>query len=114
MRKNMSRFSGTEEQSEINLTPMLDVVFIMLIFFIVTASFIKQAGIDVLRPEAVTGEQRPTVSVLVAISETGEIWSTRRKSSPPLCAPQSSVCTRKTRRAAWWCRPIRPPRMSDS
>jgi len=82
MRKNMSRFSGTEEQSEINLTPMLDVVFIMLIFFIVTASFIKQAGIDVLRPEAVTGEQRPTVSVLVAISETGEIWVDKKKVEP--------------------------------
>jgi len=82
MRKNMSRFSGTEEQSEINLTPMLDVVFIMLIFFIVTASFIKQAGIDVLRPEAVTGEQRPTVSVLVAISETGEIWVDKKKVQP--------------------------------
>ena len=82
MRKNMSRFSGTEEQSEINLTPMLDVVFIMLIFFIVTASFIKQAGIDVLRPEALTGEQRPTVSVLVAISETGEIWVDKKKVEP--------------------------------
>jgi len=82
MRKNMSRFSGTQEQSEINLTPMLDVVFIMLIFFIVTASFIKQAGIDVLRPEAVTGEQRPTVSVLVAISETGEIWVDKKKVEP--------------------------------
>jgi len=82
MRKNMSRFSGTEEQSEINLTPMLDVVFIMLIFFIVTASFIKQAGIDVLRPEALTGEQRPTVSVLVAISETGDIWVDKKKVEP--------------------------------
>jgi len=82
MRKNMSRFSGTQEQSEINLTPMLDVVFIMLIFFIVTASFIKQAGIDVLRPEALTGEQRPTVSVLVAISETGEIWVDKKKVEP--------------------------------
>jgi len=61
---------------------MLDVVFIMLIFFIVTASFIKQAGIDVLRPEAVTGEQRPTVSVLVAISETGEIWVDKKKVEP--------------------------------
>ncbi len=82
MRKNMSRFSGTEEQSEINLTPMLDVVFIMLIFFIVTASFIKQAGIDVTRPEALTGEQRPTVSVLVAISDTGEIWVDKKKVEP--------------------------------
>jgi len=82
MARNLSRFSGSEEQSEINLTPMLDVVFIMLIFFIVTASFIKQAGIDVNRPEALTGEQRPTVSVLIAISETGEIWVDKKRVDP--------------------------------
>jgi len=75
----MSRFSRTDEESDINLTPMLDVVFIMLIFFIVTATFIKQAGIDVTRPEAVTSEQRPAVSVLVAISSTGEIWIDKKK-----------------------------------
>jgi len=82
MRRNSGRFSVAEEKSDINLTPMLDVVFIMLIFFIVTASFIKQAGIDVFRPEALTGEQRPTVSVLVAISETGEIWIDKKKVDP--------------------------------
>ncbi len=74
MRRAANRFSRTDEESDINLTPMLDVVFIMLIFFIVTATFIKQAGIDVYRPVALTGEQKPTVSVLVAISENGDIW----------------------------------------
>jgi biopolymer transport protein ExbD len=74
MRKDVSRFSRTDEESDINLTPMLDVVFIMLIFFIVTATFIKQAGIDVFRPEAETAETKPTVSVLIAISSAGEIW----------------------------------------
>ena len=47
-----------EDESEINLTPMLDVVFIMLIFFIVTASFVKEAGIDVSRPPAATAERK--------------------------------------------------------
>ena len=42
--------SRSDDDSDLNLTPMLDVVFIMLIFFIVTATFIKQAGIDVFRP----------------------------------------------------------------
>ena len=74
MRRAANRFSRVDEESDINLTPMLDVVFIMLIFFIVTATFIKQAGIDVFRPEALTGEQKPTVSVLVAISSNGDIW----------------------------------------
>ncbi len=67
------------DEAEIDLTPMLDVVFIMLIFFIVTATFIKQAGIEVMRPEALTAEQKPTVSVLVAIGESGEIWIDKQK-----------------------------------
>jgi biopolymer transport protein ExbD len=75
----MNRFSRGDEESDINLTPMLDVVFIMLIFFIVTATFIKQAGIDVLRPPAETAEQKPTVSVLVAISANGDIWIDKKK-----------------------------------
>lgn len=74
MLKRGGRFGGQDEESDINLTPMLDVVFIMLIFFIVTATFIKQPGTDVLRPEAETAEQKPTVSVLVAINSVGEIW----------------------------------------
>ncbi len=68
------RFGGQDEESDINLTPMLDVVFIMLIFFIVTATFIKQPGTEVLRPQAETARQKPTVSVLVAINSVGEIW----------------------------------------
>ncbi len=79
MRREANRFSRTDEESDINLTPMLDVVFIMLIFFIVTASFIKEAGIDVFRPEAMTAEQKPTVSVLIAIGPTGEIWIDKKR-----------------------------------
>lgn len=73
------RFRGQEEESDINLTPMLDVVFIMLIFFIVTATFIKQPGTDILRPDAETAQQKPTVSVLVAINSAGEIWIDKKK-----------------------------------
>ena len=79
MARELGRFSRSEEESDINLTPMLDVVFIMLIFFIVTATFIKQAGIDVLRPEALTAVQKPTVSVLIAIGENGDIWIDKKK-----------------------------------
>ena len=82
MRRQANRFSRTDEDSDINLTPMLDVVFIMLIFFIVTATFIKQAGIDVFRPEAQTGESKPTVSVLVAISGNGDIWIDKKRVEP--------------------------------
>ena len=64
----------SDDDSDINITPMLDVVFIMLIFFIVTATFIKQAGIDVTRPDADTDTPKPLVSVLIAIGPSGDIW----------------------------------------
>jgi biopolymer transport protein ExbD len=71
-----------EEENEINLTPMLDVVFIMLIFFIVTASFIKEAGIQVERPDAPTAEKQEDASILIAISANDEIWIDRRETDP--------------------------------
>ena len=74
---------GQGETSDVNindsLTPMLDVVFIMLIFFIVTATFIKQAGIEVLRPDALTAIQKPTVAILVAVGPSGEIWIDKKR-----------------------------------
>lgn len=74
--------SAVEEETEINLTPMLDVVFIMLIFFIVTASFIKEAGIDVRRPVASEAEPKKKANILVAISPTNEIWIDRKNIDP--------------------------------
>jgi biopolymer transport protein ExbD len=69
----------SEEESEINVTPMLDVVFIMLIFFIVTASFVKESGIDISRPDAATAERKERGNILVAITESGQIWIDRRQ-----------------------------------
>ena len=71
-----------DEESEVNLTPMLDVVFIMLIFFIVTASFVKEAGIDVNRPDAATAEKKTKGNILVAITENGQIWIDKRQVDP--------------------------------
>ena len=79
MSRQLVKRQGSSYEADINLTPMLDVVFIMLIFFIVTATFIKQAGVDVLRPDAQTAEQKPTVSVLVAINGNGDIWIDKKK-----------------------------------
>ena len=81
MHKNQV-FGGEEEENEINLTPMLDVVFIMLIFFIVTASFIKEAGIDVDRPDAPSAESQDDAAILIAISANDEIWIDRRETEP--------------------------------
>ena len=81
MRKGIN-LGQEEESEEINLTPMLDVVFIMLIFFIVTASFIKEAGIDVNRPDAPTSESIADANILIAISPNDEIWIDRRLIDP--------------------------------
>ncbi|MEN7342282.1 MAG: biopolymer transporter ExbD [Pseudomonadota bacterium] len=71
-----------EDESAIDLTPMLDVVFIMLIFFIVTASFIKESGLDVNRPDAPTANKVDDANILVAIGSTNEIWIDRRRIDP--------------------------------
>ena len=79
MRAPLGNLFQEDEAEEINMTPMLDVVFIMLIFFIVTASFVKEAGIDVNRPEAATAVKKERANILVAISDTGEIWINKRQ-----------------------------------
>jgi biopolymer transport protein ExbD len=76
------RRRSAEDDTEINLTPMLDVTFIMLIFFIVTSSFVKEAGIDVSKPAAVTAEVKERGNILVAITEQGEIWVDKRPVDP--------------------------------
>jgi biopolymer transport protein ExbD len=83
MRHHLDDIHVEEEENEINLTPMLDVVFIMLIFFIVTASFIKEAGIDVNRPDAPMTQSKPEESnILVMINANDEIWIERRLIDP--------------------------------
>ena len=73
-----------EEENEINLTPMLDVVFIMLIFFIVTATFIKEAGIQVERPDTFTADSQDDAAILIAISAGDEIWIDRQEREPKM------------------------------
>ncbi len=79
MRRRRARKTDT---SEVNLTPMLDVVFIMLIFFIVTASFVKEAGIEITRPPAATAERLERGNIMVAITANDQIWIDRRPVDP--------------------------------
>jgi biopolymer transport protein ExbD len=80
MRSQLNKMLHEQEESEeINMTPMLDVVFILLIFFIVTASFVKESGIEVNRPEAATAVKKERANILVAISDKGEIWINKRR-----------------------------------
>ncbi len=71
-----------EEAQAIDLTPMLDVVFIMLIFFIVTATFIKETGKEVNRPEATTADEKPKANILIAVGSDNEIWIDKKKVDP--------------------------------
>ena len=78
----MRRFLGVEQEAEegnVDITPMLDVVFIMLIFFIVTATFIKESGIDVDKPEAATAIVEEKASILITIDQKDKIWIDRRQ-----------------------------------
>lgn len=73
------RHSEKQEDTEINITPMLDIVFIMLIFFIVTTSFVKETGIDPTRPEAETAAPKPRGNILIGVTELGDIWFNKQK-----------------------------------
>jgi len=76
MARRMSRVQTDEEDVELNMTPMLDVVFILLIFFIVTAVFVKEPGVDIFRPDVNSSDQmKPTL--LVAVTSEDEIWINR-------------------------------------
>ena len=66
------------QENDVDITPMLDIVFIMLIFFIVTTSFVKESGVTVNRPTASTAEAKEGSSILVAIRANGEIWIDKR------------------------------------
>lgn len=68
-----------ESELEVDMTPMLDIVFIMLIFFIVTAVFVKETGVDIVKPEAETGRDVKRVSTLIGIGNNNKIWINKRE-----------------------------------
>ena len=74
MKSGLMKRNEEEEAGEIDLTPMLDVVFILLIFFIVTSVFVTEAGIDVSKPEASTAGDTSGDLILIAVGPSGDIW----------------------------------------
>ena len=73
------RSRRNNEENALDLTPMMDIVFIMLIFFIVTTSFVKETGVDINRPNAETAERDEKGNILVALTENNEIWIDKRR-----------------------------------
>ena len=94
--RRSSLLNQEQDDTEVNLTPMLDVVFILLIFFIVTTSFVRESGIEVDPPQASTAEVQSQSSILIAITPEGEIWVDRQPLAlaalgPVVARPQSGV-----------------------
>ena len=75
----MRRKTRKQDETGIDLTPMMGIVFIMLIFFIVTTSFVKETGVDINRPNADTAERDEKGNILVAITASNEIWIDKRR-----------------------------------
>ncbi len=67
------------DETKLDITPMLDVVFIMLIFFIVTASFIKESGLEVIRPDAVTSVRQDRAAIMIAVGAENQIWINKKE-----------------------------------
>ncbi|MFC7048520.1 ExbD/TolR family protein [Emcibacter nanhaiensis] len=76
MRKHAAK---SQDDATIDMTPMLDIVFIMLIFFIVTAAFVKEAGIDVNRPQSLTAVPQTKANIMIAVSSQNEVWMQKKR-----------------------------------
>ena len=76
------RHLPAQDETELDMTPMLDIVFIMLIFFIVTTSFVKESGVTVNSPGAETASAQESANIFVAITASGEVWIDRRPVDP--------------------------------
>ena len=74
----MARRHAHTEDAEINITPMLDIVFIMLIFFIVTTSFTKETGATIVKPEAEQAVSLRNGTILVGVKSNDDIWMSKR------------------------------------
>ena len=82
MRHRFPFFKNEDEDIEINMTPMLDVVFILLIFFIVTTSFVRESGVTIDRPQASSASALPQQAITVAITDSNQIWIDQRSIDP--------------------------------
>lgn len=74
MRRFRHFTSGDTSSSEINISPLIDVVFILLIFFIVTTVFVDETGVDVNKPRAASAEDLEKNSILIAVTANGQIY----------------------------------------
>lgn len=79
---SVRRHLPPRDDTELDMTPMLDIVFIMLIFFIVTTSFVKPSGITVATPQADSASREESANIFIAITAEGEVWIDKRPVDP--------------------------------
>jgi len=77
--QSATKVKAEDEAGKIDLTPMLDVVFIMLIFFIVTSSFVKEPGVELFKPQAQTTEACERGTIIFAVDDRGDIYYNKDK-----------------------------------
>lgn len=68
--------------TSLNITPMIDMVFILLIFFAVNASFVKESGVEIERPSARSAVTQEQANIMIAVTENGEVWIDRQRVDP--------------------------------
>ncbi|HNP62350.1 MAG TPA: biopolymer transporter ExbD [Woeseiaceae bacterium] len=68
--------------SAMNITPLIDMVFILLIFFAVNASFVKESGVEIERPSARTAEIQQKANIMIAVTSNDEVWIDRQRVDP--------------------------------
>ncbi|WP_416305431.1 ExbD/TolR family protein [Neptunicella sp. SCSIO 80796] len=74
MQKRLQRQLEQSQQSGIDMSPLLDVVFILLIFFIVTTVFVRETGVEVDKPQSITAQQLEQTVILLAITDAGQVF----------------------------------------
>ena len=62
------------EDAEINMAPLIDMIFILLIFFLVTATFVRESGVEIQRPEAASAEAKDAAGIFIAVTQDGDIF----------------------------------------
>ena len=92
---------GGSSEVNINMGPLVDMVFLLLIFFVVTTSFVKETGIDVQRSTAATAEVKERGNIMLGVSAEGRSTSRASASTCAACAPWSSAPWPRIPKAAW-------------
>lgn len=77
-----SHLTNRSDAATLNITPLIDMVFILLIFFAVNASFVKEAGAEVERPTARSAVVQDQANIMIAVTRSGEVWIDRQRIDP--------------------------------